>query len=892
MKKMLSLFFSTALLFSNIYASEIYSYKETIPIAEGITLCKVEEFHSGHNVSYSYIEADLSEESIGLALLKSDNGIDFSETSSVLASTEEDVVASLNADFFSNAGKNTISLGIEIKDGNILQSPINPDTMATVAVTDDEILMTYLDFHIMAVAPNWEYEEIRHLNKHTSYYGDILMLTKEFNDGFSPAPGGEVLEVVVEDGIITEFRRNLPPCEIPENGCILAVSEGSSMFFANNFEVGDEIKFDYYITPDISSSDIAFGGGAILVSEGKALTSFSHNITGYNPRSAIGISEDGKTLYLVAVNGRQEESRGMSMTELALLMEELGCHTAVNLDGGGSTNMLASTVWNEKIHTVNSPTENRKVINSIGLTYKNEDADTSPYGIILENEKNAVFTGEQVKILSAVYAEDKRPTEGEISWTSTKGFVEDGIFTAEEGGIAEITAKSGKAKAETEIYVVDEIAGIDIADRLKLSPGEIKTLSIKVFDAEGHYVSVSNTEPFTFISSNPDVISVENGKLTAHKNGTAVIEVSKDNAKTFISVVSGSDTENISYSADDIKSTFLSYPDYVGGNAYISNENQSGDSPVLAIEYNFTEDTDESKAAYAVLDAPITLPDNTKSLSLAFGSEEPFTHEIRALLKDGNGNDLRIVFDKTESPSVLEAEIPDTAVFPVTLTRFYALYRSGEDKNSGTVYIGDFSATYSSPLLYPEKPENIYTDPVMKKSEGKTIRIGAITGNSSNLISIHSDAEMKKAVSESDSGILLGEGKGFFVKKDENVTVINLTTKSGGIRKSSGSQWDSLKKAIEESGDNPVFITSDYPVFGSDEFENRVIKDYLSSSGKDITVISKGDSDTLKIIDGVRYFTLSPLSSETSVATKINALSYLEFYIGDSTTYTFKKLYE
>ena len=97
--------------------------------------------------------------------------------------------------------------------------------MATVAKLDGEILMTYLEFHIMIVAPNGNYAEVRHLNKHTSYYGDILMFTDGFNGGYSPAPGGEVVEVVVEDGIITEFRRNMPPAEIPENGCILAVSE-------------------------------------------------------------------------------------------------------------------------------------------------------------------------------------------------------------------------------------------------------------------------------------------------------------------------------------------------------------------------------------------------------------------------------------------------------------------------------------------------------------------------------------------------------------------------------------------------------------------------------------------------------------------------------------------
>ena len=891
MKKILSLLFIFSLLFSNIYANEIYSYKETIPISKGITLYKVEEFHSGHNISYSYIEADLTSDNIGLTLLKSDKGQDFSDTNYNLASTEENVVASLNADFFSNVGKNTISLGIEIKDGKMLQSPINPDTMATFSVTDNEVLMTYLDFHIMAVAPNWEFAEVRHLNKHTSYYGDILMFTDGFNGGYSPAPGGEVVEVVVEDGIITEFRRNMPPCEIPENGCVLAVSEGNSMFFSNNFEVGDEIKFDYYITPDISSSDMAFGGGAMLVSDGKALTSFSHNITGNNPRSAIGISEDGETLYLVAVNGRQGESRGMSMTELASLMEKLGCHSAINLDGGGSTNMQASTVWNEKIHTVNSPTENRKVINAIGLTFESDKDNIAPYGIMLEAEKNVILRGESVNILSAVYNKNLRPVDYDITWSSTSGKIKDGVFTANKGGTVKVTAKAGKAKETIEIFVVDEVSGIETIDRLKLNPGQSKTLSLNVFDAEGHYVSVKNIAPFTFTSSDPDVISVKNGVVRAHKSGTAIITVSKNDAKTYVAVVSGSNEDTVSYTSEDMESTFLSYPDYVSGDAYMSEDNPLGESPVLSLDFDFTEDTEDSKAAYAVLNNPIVLPENTTSLTLSMASDEPFLHEIRALLKDGKGNDLRAAFSKSED-DLYVAEIPDSAASPVTLTRFYALYQNGEEKDFGTIYIGDLTATHLTPLLYPETPLNVYSDSSMKESDGSIVRFGAVTGNSQNLITIHSDAEIKKVVSESDSGKILGEGKVHSVKKEDNATFINLNTKSGGIRKSSASQWDSIKKAIEESGDNPIFITSDNPIFGNDEFENTVIKDYLSSTKKDITVITKGTSDTLKIIDGVRYFTLSPLPTDTSVSAKVNSIRYLEFYIGDSVTYTFKNLYE
>ena len=58
-----------------------------------------------------------------------------------------------------------------------------------------------------------------------------------------------------------------------------------------------------------------------------------------NPRSAVGLSQDGKTVFMVVVDGRTTTSVGMTCTELATLMKDLGAHQAINLDGGGSTTM-------------------------------------------------------------------------------------------------------------------------------------------------------------------------------------------------------------------------------------------------------------------------------------------------------------------------------------------------------------------------------------------------------------------------------------------------------------------------------------------------------------------------------------------------------------------------
>lgn len=75
--------------------------------------------------------------------------------------------------------------------------------------------------------------------------------------------------------------------------------------------------------------------GEITVTEGNEVEQSMQS----NPRTAIG--QIGDLHYLLVVSdGRTEESEGLTLLELAQVMEEYGCQTAYNLDGGGS-----STMW-------------------------------------------------------------------------------------------------------------------------------------------------------------------------------------------------------------------------------------------------------------------------------------------------------------------------------------------------------------------------------------------------------------------------------------------------------------------------------------------------------------------------------------------------------------------
>jgi exopolysaccharide biosynthesis protein len=97
-----------------------------------------------------------------------------------------------------------------------------------------------------------------------------------------------------------------------------------------------------------------FAFGPTLIKNGKLSVSQNEEVgraMANNPRTAIGIIDDLHYIFVVS-DGRTSESTGLSLYELALVMQEYGCKTAYNLDGGGSSTMY----FNGQI--INNPTTN------------------------------------------------------------------------------------------------------------------------------------------------------------------------------------------------------------------------------------------------------------------------------------------------------------------------------------------------------------------------------------------------------------------------------------------------------------------------------------------------------------------------------------------------------
>ncbi len=90
-------------------------------------------------------------------------------------------------------------------------------------------------------------------------------------------------------------------------------------------------------TPDTDLANVqnAVSGFALCLDNGQPIDGG----TDLHPRTGLGLSEDHRYLVLVAIDGRQPNSRGATTQELGKWLKYFGAHCGISMDGGGSTSL-------------------------------------------------------------------------------------------------------------------------------------------------------------------------------------------------------------------------------------------------------------------------------------------------------------------------------------------------------------------------------------------------------------------------------------------------------------------------------------------------------------------------------------------------------------------------
>jgi hypothetical protein len=199
--------------------------------------------------------------------------------------------------------------------------------------------------------------------------------TSDFLTGFD-------LQVAINGSFFEPFHENTPWDYYPHSGDPTDV-DGLSVSNGVTYSVDDGRHPVLCVSADnhaqISGAGCpadtaqALAAGNLIVDAGVPIAPEDERYyTNLHPRTAVAVDERGERLWLIVVDGRQRGySEGVALSELADIAVELGAYAALNLDGGGSTTLVAQGhqgpyTLNSPIHT-RIPMRQRPVANHLGI---------------------------------------------------------------------------------------------------------------------------------------------------------------------------------------------------------------------------------------------------------------------------------------------------------------------------------------------------------------------------------------------------------------------------------------------------------------------------------------------------------------------------------------------
>lgn len=170
----------------------------------------------------------------------------------------------------------------------------------------------------------------------------------------------DVRAVRVRDGVVAEVADEVGGWR-PGSDTVLIGREGGAKALGT-LAVGDPVGFDV-AAPGVRT---AISGNEVLLRDGETVAPDGYSP---DPRTAVGFSADGTRMWLVTVDGRSDDSVGMTYVELAGFLARLGADDVLSLDGGGSSTMVVRLPGADGLSVRNHPSMGyeRDVPNGIGF---------------------------------------------------------------------------------------------------------------------------------------------------------------------------------------------------------------------------------------------------------------------------------------------------------------------------------------------------------------------------------------------------------------------------------------------------------------------------------------------------------------------------------------------
>ena len=487
---------------------------------------------------------------------------DKSKVSTMAKQLEEQgyrVVAGINGDFY-NVGTG-LPIGIVVTDGLLRSSDagyyavgFRKDGSAVlgkpgVKVTAD---LGYKD----AASGIRITRQLAGVNKARVSAGGIYLYTYEFNDRHTTGNTEAGIDVIcsVEDGQLAigdtltlrveQVVEAAAATAIREGQVVLSVNLKSDAYHVNALRyvpVGAEINVDVTAASD-EWNDVDYAVGALysLVENGAAVSGLQ---AGAAPRTAVGQRADGSLVFYTIDGRKPGHSIGASMSQVAARLIELGCETALCLDGGGSTTLSITEPDELAAKTVNKPSEGseRAVTNHIFLVADNEPSGRLSH-FYVSADYDYVLAGSKVDISAAAVDTNFIPMEKRYDLWASDGELDGNVLTTpSRGGDITVTAESGSKHGETTVHAIKTPDSVSIRNssgtvlkELTVSPGS--TTALTAAAVYSHLPLKADPEAFTWtVEGNIGTID-QQGRFTAATPGTGTITASAGGQSATVNV--------------------------------------------------------------------------------------------------------------------------------------------------------------------------------------------------------------------------------------------------------------------------------------------------------------------------------------------------------------------
>jgi len=917
----------------------IYQTVSRQTITSGAELENIVRFTDDGWLNIYVLRVDLSDRYIALDTLINTGSVNILSPVKNLAESRG-AVAAINASFFNPTGNGTgYPDGPIVESGKIISaySEYNRynDTMASFALDgDNNPLYDYWKTEITLIAPNGETMAVNQYNKPSRMsYNDYSVFDRRWGENSIGASESvpDVVEMLVEDGEVLEIRQGKPSVQIPGNGYVIVTRQSNAGFILNNFRPGDPVRFDIKTNPDWEGLKMAVTGSSMLVVDGKIPYSFSYDIPSIskaNPRTVIGSSKDGKELFLVTVDGRQNSSIGMTQKEMAEFMLKIGAYNALNLDGGGSTTMVARKPGTNSLNIVNSPSDGSARIVSTAIGVFSLAPPSKLSGLIVETDDTNVFVGTSRRFTVRGYDRYFNPVEVDLSdveWSVSgiEGKFKGNTLYPASVGEGKVTARVGNVSGSVNISSLSSPVELilDVKD-LRLALNQTASIGITGKNKNGYSALIYPEDAQWSVKGNIGEIS--EGKFLAKASGTGYIDVSVGNTHAYCAVSVGSGTMVTHDGFESVNGTFMSYPQEVAGSYELSSEQKRSGNMSGKLTYDFSN-TEYTRAAYiAFSNGGITLDPSTSKIGIWVYSTHPSTNWLRAEIYGTDGNKYPITLSAGldwTGWKYVEAPVSDQGFIPAKLARIY-LTQFHPVADSGHIYLDDLTITASGavPTDRIELPEDTkpvdeaYGSGVYEKTPG-SFRF-AVFGESrqpatplEKVLSLRLSEKINLYI---EAAAFVGKGAQETAKTVEKPTVttntgyksfeindslfLQLDTSAKGLRLSHREQWHWLLSQLDGyKGDNIFIFMADHPDSFSDPLEGKLLKDTLTnlrqSRVKNIWVFYKGTENKSKMDRGIKYIECAGFDAAGITPDNPDAALYTLVTVkGDKVTYEFKPI--